>query len=146
MALSLPACTGKEDKPAAGGAIQPAATARQTPQADQQAAGIHPPTGVQLPDSKRPSHDYSALPSENQQTITVVSPNANKLSPDDRVRLEQERQTIEAAMGDIVKQYDKNLDNPQKRQLLEAKMREQSAEYKEKVLSLVKDKLKEEKP
>jgi len=148
VALLLLACSGKEDKPAAGGSAQSGTKANQTQKAGiLQAKGIRPPEAVQLPDSNsHPSHDYSASPGNNLQTITIVNPNAGKLSPDDRLRLEQEKNKIETSIGDIVKEYDKNLDNPEKRQQLETEMREKSAGYKEKVLSLVKDQLKEEKP
>ena len=48
-------------------------------------------------------------------------------------------------MQEILQQYDQNLDNPEKRKELEARLRQESTAYKEKVLSLVKDGLKEEK-
>ena len=85
------------------------------------------------------------MPSETPITISVAKPAEQEMSPEERDRLGAEKDKMESSMQEILQQYDQNLDNPEKRKELEARLRQESTAYKEKVLSLVKDGLKEEK-
>lgn len=144
MASLLFACTEKPDSRIDNSADKLA------PAVDQSQAEIK--DGIKRPGLANGQHQTAkpltkeiALPIETPITISVAKPAEQEMSSEERDRLGVEKDKIEASMQEILQQYDQNLDDPEKRKELEARLRQESAAYKEKVLSLVKDGLKEEK-
>ena len=144
MASLLFACTEKQDSRTDN------STDRLAPAVDQSQQLVK--DGIKSPNlengqqhTAKPIGKEVSLPSETPITISVAKPAEQEMSPEERDRLGAEKDKMESSMQEILQQYDQNLDNPEKRKELEARLRQESTAYKEKVLSLVKDGLKEEK-
>jgi hypothetical protein len=85
---------------------------------------------------------HTPAPAAKAITIQINNPQP-AFSEADQARLKQEVGELEAPMKEVIEEYDRNLDNPKEKHRLESKMRKDMDAYNQKVLSLVKEELKQ---
>jgi hypothetical protein len=83
-------------------------------------------------------------PAPVAKTITIQIHNPEPAhSEEDKIRLKQEVEALERPLKEVIEEYDRNLDNPEQKHRLELKMQAGVDAYNQKVLSLVKEELKQ---
>jgi len=83
-------------------------------------------------------------PAPVAQTITIQINNPQPaFSEEDKARLEQDVETLAVPLKEVIEEYDRNLDNPEQKRRLEGKMQAGVDAYNQKVLSLIKEELKQ---
>jgi len=83
-------------------------------------------------------------PAPAAQTITIQINNPQPaFSEEDKARLKQDVETLAVPLKEVIEEYDRNLDNPEQKRRLEGKMQAGVDAYNQKVLSLIKEELKQ---